>query len=321
MTNALLTNRGPLHLLPEFPKDWNGKMLAGAAPLSFVGDLGSIVIQELKTKYFLLRYFNCLFLNDIDLLTQTQQGLQSILSVKGSLNHTLPHLPSFNLQDGQFLLWNGNKGQASISLPADKKCQLVSTFYSPSFYKPWYRLFPNLDNLKEKLKRPVLLTSEPKTARTLVLDTIRSQFHEHFPLSLQQEYNEMKVRETLFTFLAQSNLEANTSLSLKEKQLAQKAFEIIQSNIAVHYSNADLAKLVHTNEADLKRIFKQQYGIGMFQLLQQLRFKKAKELLLQDLPIKYVAPLVGYPHTTSFITEFRKYFGYTPLDFQKRSGR
>jgi AraC-like DNA-binding protein len=46
---------------------------------------------------------------------------------------------------------------------------------------------------------------------------------------------------------------------------------------------------------------------------------KAKELIEGGMPMKQAAPLAGY-RTTSFITAFKRRFGYSPGKIQRKGG-
>lgn len=89
--------------------------------------------------------------------------------------------------------------------------------------------------------------------------------------------------------------------------------EIIMSDIKQHYTIPVIARKVGLNEVRLKYVFKYIFKTGIFEYLLQARMLEAKKLLVYtDKPIKEIASLTGYQRTTSFITAFRKYFGYTP---------
>jgi AraC-like DNA-binding protein len=66
-------------------------------------------------------------------------------------------------------------------------------------------------------------------------------------------------------------------------------------------------------------VFRQVFGSGVFETLLKARMQKARSLLLEtDKPIKEVASLIGYERLTSFITAFRKHFGYTPASLRRK---
>ena len=71
----------------------------------------------------------------------------------------------------------------------------------------------------------------------------------------------------------------------------------------------------------LNRMFNRQLNCSPFQYLVAARMKYAAQLLRSNtLSIKNVAEECGYRHTSFFISEFKKYFRKTPLDYRKELG-
>jgi AraC-like DNA-binding protein len=80
-----------------------------------------------------------------------------------------------------------------------------------------------------------------------------------------------------------------------------------------------LAKEVGMNDYKLKIAFRQLFGMGLFEYHLGLRMNEARRLLEEtNKPVKAIAKLTGYSRITSFITTFRKFFGYTPSSVRKR---
>ena len=71
----------------------------------------------------------------------------------------------------------------------------------------------------------------------------------------------------------------------------------------------------------LNRMFNRQLNCSPYQYLISARMKYAAQLLSSNtLAIKNVAEECGYRHTSFFISEFRKYFRKTPLEYRKEQG-
>ncbi|WP_025763308.1 helix-turn-helix transcriptional regulator [Dyadobacter tibetensis] len=93
----------------------------------------------------------------------------------------------------------------------------------------------------------------------------------------------------------------------------QHARDILIKNLESTVSLKELARQVGTNEFNLKKKFKIQYGETVFGYLHKYRMEKARELLcLEENKIADVAQRVGYKHATHFTAAFKKYFGYVP---------
>lgn len=100
------------------------------------------------------------------------------------------------------------------------------------------------------------------------------------------------------------------------KQLLQ-AKRIIQSEMEVQYTVAELAQRVGLDEGTLKRTFKKTFHQSLFDYSTDLRIKKAKELLqFSTQPIYLIAEEVGYKNATHFTSAFRKNTGISPKTFR-----
>lgn len=102
------------------------------------------------------------------------------------------------------------------------------------------------------------------------------------------------------------------NLKRSHRERMYQAREIILSNIHNPASLIDLAHQVGTNEAYLKKHFKQLFGHTVFGYLQEIKMSQAKELLLQGQSVSEVADRMGYKYAVHFARAFKKYFGYSP---------
>jgi AraC-like DNA-binding protein len=93
--------------------------------------------------------------------------------------------------------------------------------------------------------------------------------------------------------------------------------DIIISNIQSPCSLIDLAHQVGTNDAYLKKHFKEVFGATVFGYLHNIKMKEAESLLLAGRPVAEVAFLTGYKHVSHFTRAFRKHFGVNPNNARK----
>ncbi len=89
-----------------------------------------------------------------------------------------------------------------------------------------------------------------------------------------------------------------------------------------HFSeNIDLDKVAsqaHVSKFHFIRVFKKYYGCTPNQCLQDVRIKKAKQLLQQGSSIEEACMTVGFSSKTSFAGLFKKLTGYTPLVYKNK---
>ena len=77
-----------------------------------------------------------------------------------------------------------------------------------------------------------------------------------------------------------------------------------------------LARQVGLNDCNLKRGFRQVFGMTAFECLYHYRMEHAQQLLeAGEIAVKQVATAVGYTSRSSFYTAFRKQFGVGPSEY------
>ncbi|MBT2654603.1 response regulator [Bacillus sp. ISL-18] len=101
--------------------------------------------------------------------------------------------------------------------------------------------------------------------------------------------------------------------------LVDKAIDFIRENY--HVANLSLqtvAEEVHVSSAYLSNLFKVEKGYNFGDFLLETRMKKSMELFQKtDLKTYEVAEKVGYSNPQYFSSSFKKYTGYTPVEFKK----
>lgn len=98
-----------------------------------------------------------------------------------------------------------------------------------------------------------------------------------------------------------------------------QVIEYVKLNICEKITLGMLAKEVRMNESYLSRIFKQETGTSLFQYMNELKIKKAMELLRQPyVMVKEVAAAVGIEDPFYFNRLFNKICGLSPTDYKKK---
>ena len=102
---------------------------------------------------------------------------------------------------------------------------------------------------------------------------------------------------------------------LERVSLAKK---LISKDIRYHLTISDLSRQTGLNEFQLKRGFKELYGVGLYEYLLKERMEKAAFLLTQtDKPIKEIAMLCGYRHMKNLQPPFKRTFKQTPGAYRR----
>ncbi len=110
-------------------------------------------------------------------------------------------------------------------------------------------------------------------------------------------------------------------LSAFDSTQLHKALEVLEQRMADPPGIGELARTLALNEYKLKAGFRQLFGTTIYEYLRLLRMEKAADLLKdQQLSVGEIGRQVGYQTPHGFQNAFRKYYGASPLEWQKRQG-
>jgi AraC-like DNA-binding protein len=104
-------------------------------------------------------------------------------------------------------------------------------------------------------------------------------------------------------------------LSTVRERRVRKVLERIEDG-SLH-SVGELARAVRLSPAHLQRLFKQETGVHISDLITERRLCTAARLLATtEMEIKEVAYSVGYQHHSSFVRAFQRRFRQTPKEYR-----
>lgn len=125
----------------------------------------------------------------------------------------------------------------------------------------------------------------------------------------------LRAQELLLTFLATLTPgQRQTSLATLERngQAVRRAQEYLQVRFAHGVSLDELATVARSGKFALLRAFSRELGTTPHAYQMRLRMTRARELILQGLPLADVAVAVGYSEQSSLTRAFRGVVGITP---------
>ena len=83
-------------------------------------------------------------------------------------------------------------------------------------------------------------------------------------------------------------------------------------------SVSELARGVRLSPAHLQRLFKQETGVHISDLLVESRLRNAAHLLsTTEMEVKEIAYLAGYQHHSSFVRAFQRRFRQSPKQYRR----
>jgi AraC-like DNA-binding protein len=319
MTNAFQSSsHGPLQLHPGLPGGFKGPFLAGSEAFHFSKDYGSLVLQKVTTEEFSLQLLLIHFLQKVRISTSLLSGFHSIFSAKGHTWHEFLDHKKVHLRESQFFFLQEKEVEWKIELHPKVPLQLVQLSYGEEASKELATAFPSWEPFLLGRQRGI---KGPYSSHGTIRDAVHKILHADYEPERLPLYFKNRVGDYMFELLEQATEKEREKpvATAWEQRAVQKVREMILENILEHHSITELAKKARIDQYRLKIFFKKEFGVGPYEFLLHTRLDKAKELIEGGMPMKQAAPLAGY-RTTSFITAFKRRFGYSPGKIQRKGG-
>lgn len=103
--------------------------------------------------------------------------------------------------------------------------------------------------------------------------------------------------------------------SSKNTTLTERIKEIIESDLSKPWRLADLSTILHMSEVTIRKKLKKENNNFHSLLLDIRMYNAAKMVSSTEKHINSIAYDTGYTSTSYFISNFKKYFGFTPRQF------
>lgn len=227
------------------------------------------------------------------------------------------------LKEGQFSLIHPASNDVLFDFDKGTEHQCIEISWSLNLLKQAAAFFPFLQTALPKFDEGKVFSFQKagKNANRQALGLINDLLNAPFDEEVSKLYFEHKVREYLILLLVESGKipTAKISLTKEETEKIENLAHAMRTAMAKKFPISKLATQIGMNEMKLKMAFKQRYGLGIFEFQLEARMKEAHRMLEEnELSTKAIASRVGYRLTTSFISKFREYFGYTPGTITRR---
>lgn len=195
--------------------------------------------------------------------------------------------------------------------------------------REWLARYFGLDNSNDVLLRYLALKT--KTVQVKEADFESARLKKEMLLAaasgekppLFYESRLLMIMENFFTWLyAQKSTRAfDAKISRDDVERVMAVEKELVKDLAFAPYIDDLAKQAGMSSARLKKLFKDIFGLPVYQYFQKNRMQKARELLLgQGLSVTDAGLEMGYENISNFATAFKKQFGILPGDLAGRRG-
>lgn len=154
-----------------------------------------------------------------------------------------------------------------------------------------------------------------------ILRTVNELVKKREPASMKSFYYKMKAMELLFYLFESLKKRGSISdqkLNKFDIEAVYKVRDKIVSSLSDSISIAELKKVAGMNELKLRRIFKQIFGMGIYDYYQQMRMKEASRLLREgNLSVTQVGYQMGFENLGHFSKVFEKHIGKKPKKYMQ----
>ncbi|BAV06508.1 AraC-type DNA-binding protein [Filimonas lacunae] len=285
-------------------------------------------IHELVSPGISLGYYNIQSVQAGQVIINNQKPfIQCSYTISGIKNYTINNgqqLAAFSGQDYNYLFLNNQ--EVTLNWQPNEKLEIYELGISPELFlqylpeqHPFYNVFQ--ESLQQNIATPMSRFNLPLSRN--FCDILRQMTH----CPLEGRYKELYVKSKTLELLAfqlehyeqvtsgnQRASDHKNTLKKEDVERMHHAQHIVINNLDSPCSLIDLAHQVGTNEAYLKKHFKQVFGNTVFGYLQNVKMNKAKEMLTDGKTVAEVADYMGYKYSVHFTRAFKKYFGYPPKE-------
>ncbi len=153
-------------------------------------------------------------------------------------------------------------------------------------------------------------------------DMLKELFHEmmHLPDVNGEYYRKLLTYQVIIATMdvRERKITDRQYFSRDTENRVHEARKILGSDLSSDISIEDLAGRVKLNRTTLQRVFRQMYGVTIFEYRTQVRIQEAKNLLIDDgLSITEIAGMCGYSNASKFSATFKKITGVSPHEWKK----
>ncbi|WP_293789337.1 AraC family transcriptional regulator [uncultured Pedobacter sp.] len=221
--------------------------------------------------------------------------------------HTMeaPYVRIFPYTISQTLQFKKNTQVSHVSIS-------ISAQYLKDFLKEEAEHFAYLFDRANSFWIEELMTDD-------ILRTVNEIAKKQEPGHLKSFYYKVKAMELLFYLfesLKKRESAENLKLNAKEIQAVYNVRDRIVSSLSNFNTIAELKQIAGMNEFKLRKIFKQVFGMGVYDYYQHLRMKEAARLLREEkLSVSEAGYEMGFENLGHFTRVFEKHIGKKPKKY------
>jgi AraC-like DNA-binding protein len=237
-----------------------------------------------------------------------------ICALKGNISFNADEEAQKILHQGEFMLANSDRLQSNTFLPPAGEFHVVQISFPQAMLDEMKQAFPWLKLATCRHTGITFVDWQPAPMTPVMLNTIYTLTRSPFEPTHNIVFLKNIFHEFLFLMLRsiESTGEKERHLSSYEIQIGQRAHRLIMQNIRQHLSIPEVATAVGIGWRKLCEVFKQVYGVGIYECLLAERMRLAKEMVTEThKPFTEIASQVGYTYRGFFET-YTRFHHHTP---------
>ena len=106
-----------------------------------------------------------------------------------------------------------------------------------------------------------------------------------------------------------------------QKSLLEKITVYVEANLAQKITLQMIASQFHVSVSTVTQLFRRKEKTTFHHFVTGKRMEKARDLILQGLPLESVGKAIGYQDHSTFYRAFRQTFGISPREYRKAETR
>jgi len=156
----------------------------------------------------------------------------------------------------------------------------------------------------------------------VILDDALAAIIRQVHVSLEEPQNPLIEKESLYLLMLSHLIRRHADAPPQpsrignERSVSKRARDYIEAHSSEDISIHQLASIARMSPFHFIRVFYKEMGLPPHSYLLQTRVKKAKELLIQGLPIAVAALATGFTDQSHLTRHYKRIFGITPGQFR-----
>ena len=235
---------------------------------------------------------------------------------RDTIEYTLENV-SFNLEHGNHYALRVINSQTTHQFKFSKTTSVrgISIFLENEWIEK---------NISHRLDEVFLYLKEVNYFRQFINAKQQRLLNEILDMAGDQPYNGVYVKSRLYrildklfeNFLLRDISESPEKISDEDFKTLQKIELILTNSFDKAFPGIEkLSRISLMSESKLKKLFKQSFGMGLYEYFQKNRMHRAKEFILSaKYTISEVGTRLGYQNLSNFSVAFRKEFHCLPSE-------